>query len=103
MMPSIHVCDSFTPIEIAVPPFDIRRAVYDASTIDGIIYIHPLLFDSVYRYASENIDRPWMIDPHGTGISCGRINVVVTDLLPENEYRVMTEKQFQNEFGKNIQ
>lgn len=85
------------PIEVAEPPFDMRKAVYDASIIDGNIYIHPLLFSSIYRYITENIDKPYTVDGSAYYM-IGALNIVVTDLIPENEYCVLTEKQFNEKY-----
>lgn len=94
----INVGYQFAHIDYSEPPFDIKKAVFDASSIGGIIYVHPFLFSSVYKWMNEHIDRPYSIDPHGVGLGMGEIKIVVTDLLQENEFRVMTDLEFLKEF-----
>lgn len=96
-MKNINIATPSYSIESpTILPFDIRKAIYDASKIDGIIYIGISLFDQVYKYCNENIDKPFDIDT--CGFTGGKIKIVATDLLPENGFRVMTKMEFLNEF-----
>lgn len=96
MKHEINIGNPAQYVGYALPPFDIKKAVYDASSIDGIIYIHHFLFDAVYLYLNQHIDKPFDIDPYGTMI--GSIKIIATDLLPENEYCVITEIEFRKKF-----
>jgi hypothetical protein len=101
---NIHFVDvdyKLYPIQSAEPPFDMRKAVYDASSIGGNIYVHPLLFSSVYRYITENIDKPYSVDGSAYYM-IGALNIIVTDLIPENEYRVLTELDFIKQYTPNL-
>jgi len=99
MIPEINVGNSIIQVGYAEPPFDMKKAVEDAFRIGGNIYIHPILYDSVFQYITNNIDKPYSVDPNSYYM-VGAMNIVVTDLLPENEFRVLTTSDFKNKYEK---